>query len=84
MGEYVAPTDDVQLQIAREFEALLGIERVSIDDDFFELGGHSLSGTQLTARLRELFSVELPVDLLFKVPTIRALGDAISAMKDHL
>jgi acyl transferase domain-containing protein/acyl carrier protein len=80
LGEYVAPTDDVQAKIAEHFQALLGIEQVSIDDNFFDLGGHSLSGTQLTARLQQLFDVEMSVDLLFKAQSPRALAVAISQL----
>jgi acyl carrier protein len=80
LGEYVAPTDDVQAKIAEHFQALLGIEQVSIDDNFFDLGGHSLSGTQLTAQLRQSFNVDMSVDLLFKAQSPRALAVAISQL----
>jgi NAD(P)-dependent dehydrogenase (short-subunit alcohol dehydrogenase family)/acyl carrier protein len=79
-GEYMAPTDDVQAKIAEHFQALLGIEQVSIDDNFFDLGGHSLSGTQLTAQLQQSFNVDMSVDLLFKAQSPRALAVAISQL----
>jgi acyl carrier protein len=84
IGEYVAPSSDIEEKIARQFESLLGIERVGIHDNFFELGGHSLSGTQLTARLRVVFDIEIPIDLLFNAPTVRALADVISSMQQDL
>jgi acyl carrier protein len=81
IGDYVAPSNDIEEKIAQQFESLLGIERVGIHDNFFELGGHSLSGTQLTARLRDVLDIEIPIDLLFNAPTVHALADVISSMQ---
>jgi acyl carrier protein len=61
------------------WQQLLGVERISIDDDFFELGGHSLLATQVVARIRQVFQVELELQVLFAEPTIAGLSDAIRA-----
>jgi amino acid adenylation domain-containing protein len=70
---------------------LLEVESVGIDEDFFlVLGGHSLLGTQLIARLSDLFGVELSLRVLFDNPTAaglageveRALAADISSLSD--
>jgi amino acid adenylation domain-containing protein len=59
---------------------LLHLSEVGPDDDFFLLGGHSLLGTQLIARIRERFDVEVPLLTLFERPTIRALSAEIDRL----
>jgi thioester reductase-like protein/amino acid adenylation domain-containing protein len=68
------PTEEVLVAIWRD---ILGLEKVSINDNFFDLGGHSLLFTQLIARVREVLSVELPVSDFFKSPILFEAAQAI-------
>ncbi|HTQ80510.1 MAG TPA: SDR family NAD(P)-dependent oxidoreductase, partial [Thermoanaerobaculia bacterium] len=42
---YEAPRTDLEEQLARLFQEMLGIDRVGIHDNFFDLGGNSLVAT---------------------------------------
>ena len=70
----MAPRNELEQRIAEMWSQLLGIEPVGINDNFFELGGHSLMATQLLARMRDRFLVELPLNILFEAPTIAELS----------
>ncbi len=60
-NSYVAPTNELEKQIAEIWQELLGITQVGIYDNFYDLGGDSLIATQLVSRLRAKFPVELPL-----------------------
>jgi amino acid adenylation domain-containing protein len=72
--EFIAPRTAVEQRLAAIVAGLLGAERVSVADNFFLLGGHSLLGTQLIARVRDAFGVDVPLRTLFDHPTVAALG----------
>ncbi|MEU3020005.1 amino acid adenylation domain-containing protein [Nocardiopsis sp. NPDC007018] len=56
---FVAPRGRLEEALAREWERVLEIDRVSADDDFFELGGHSLLMMRVIAAMRERTGVGL-------------------------
>ncbi|MEM1169664.1 MAG: amino acid adenylation domain-containing protein [Cyanobacteria bacterium P01_H01_bin.35] len=78
--EYVAPRNQSEEIIANIFANVLAIKKVGIYDNFFDLGGHSLLATQVISRLREAFSVEIPLQKIFESPTVAELDQKISEL----
>jgi acyl carrier protein len=74
---YVAPRNPIEKRVVAILSELLGIGQVSVNDNFFFLGGHSLLGTQLIARVRDSFGVELPLRTVFDLPTVAEISAAI-------
>ncbi|MGH7313986.1 MAG: non-ribosomal peptide synthetase [Candidatus Rokuibacteriota bacterium] len=72
-----APATEVEARLAPLVAELLGLDDVSVDDNFFLLGGHSLLGTQLIARVREAFDVDLRLRSIFDHPTVAALASEV-------
>ena len=74
-----APATPTEELLAGIWSEVLGVEPSIADaaDDFFALGGHSLRVTQVLARVRETFGVELPVRSLFESPTLAGLAARI-------
>jgi len=75
--EFEAPRGPVERRLAGIVAALLGVARVGVADNFFLLGGHSLLGTQLIARLRDAFGVDLPLRTVFDHPTVAGLASEV-------
>ncbi len=64
----------VETRLAALIAELLGVQPIGVADNFFLLGGHSLLGTQLIARLRDAFGVDLPLRTVFDHPTVEDLA----------
>ncbi len=73
------PNEELLIQI---WMAVLGHKHIGIHDNFFELGGHSLLATQIISRIRETFSVTLPLRTLFETPTVAGLASTIQEFQD--
>jgi len=67
---YVAPRTPAEELMVQIWSDVLAIERVGIEDNFFDLGGHSLLATQLVSRVRQAFSLELPLRALFETSSL--------------
>jgi amino acid adenylation domain-containing protein len=79
---YVPPRNSVEETLVRIWREVLGIERVGVNDDFFALGGHSLRATQVVARIRDNFAVEIPLRQLFEATTVAQLALVIGPQEE--
>ena len=77
---YIAPRTPIEERVASMLAPLLGLDKVSVEDNFFLLGGHSLMGTQLIARIRDAFGVELALRALFESPTVARLSAQVESL----
>ncbi len=71
---FVAPQDELELQLTKIWEKVLGIQPIGIRDNFFELGGHSLLAVQLFAEIEQIAGSKLPLATLLQAPTIQELA----------
>lgn len=78
LAAYLAPRNEAELHLARIWEDILGIERIGVRDNFFNLGGHSLLAVQVISKIRDHFSIELPLQALFDAPTIGQLSEFLN------
>jgi amino acid adenylation domain-containing protein len=77
---FVQPRTPIEERLAATVASLLDLDRVSAEDNFFLLGGHSLLGTQLIARIRDSFGVELSLRALFDAPSVSQLSSQVEAL----
>jgi amino acid adenylation domain-containing protein len=77
---YLAPRTVLEEKLSALVANLLGAARVGVNDNLFLIGGHSLFGTQLIARMRDNFGVELPLRSVFESPTPALLAQEIERL----
>ncbi|MEO1590243.1 MAG: amino acid adenylation domain-containing protein [Cyanobacteria bacterium J06632_22] len=80
-AERVLPRNETEQKIAAIWADILQTDAISIHDSFFEIGGHSLTATRMNTRLRQQFSLDLPLRSVFEHPTIAALATHIDALR---
>ena len=76
-ADYVAPQNDIEVELASLWKELLGIRSVGTTDNFFELGGHSLIAVRLFAEIEKKFDLKLPLSTLFEAGTISQLAEML-------
>jgi thioesterase domain-containing protein/acyl carrier protein len=74
---FVAPRNNLELQLTTIWQDVLGIQSIGIRDNLFELGGRSLLALQLLAQIEKTFQTKLPLSVLIQAPTIEQMAALI-------
>jgi amino acid adenylation domain-containing protein len=80
---YKAPRNAIEKRLAAIWEKVFENRQIGMDDNFFELGGHSLTAVRLFAGIEAEFGRRIPLQILFRAPTIATLATTLSG-KDLL
>jgi aspartate racemase len=72
---FVAPRDELELQLTKIWEKVLGVQPISVRANFFDLGGHSLLAARLFAQIEKNLDRNLPLATLFQAPTVEQLAN---------
>ena len=80
---FVAPSTDMEKQLAPLWERILSVSPIGVHESFFELGGHSLLATRLVSQMREMLHLDIPLQVLFQAPTIAALARWVDLMREE-
>ena len=75
--KYASPQDAVEVELAKIWENVLGIQPIGIQDRFFDLGGHSLLAVRVVAEIEKAFGKKLKLSTLFQAQTIEELAPII-------
>lgn len=77
---FVSPRTPTEERIASIVATLLGLDRIGVNDNFFLLGGNSLLATQVIARLRDAFDVEVSLLTVFDHPTVVGIAGEVEQL----
>ena len=75
---YVAPSSALQTLLAEGMAQLLGVERLSVEQNFFALGGHSLLVIKLVSALRKQLQLDVHPGVVFDHPSVAELAAALT------
>ena len=59
------PRTTLERDLVALWAELLNVEAVGIHENFFELGGHSLLAVQLLSRVRQIYGVDLSLEVVY-------------------
>jgi FkbH-like protein len=60
-----APRTQLERDLVALWAELLNVDAVGIHENFFELGGHSLLAVQLLSRVRQIYGVDLSLEVVY-------------------
>ena len=72
--EFVDARGDVEVQLKRVWEEVLGIFPIGVTDNFFDLGGRSILAVRLLSAVKETCGIQLPLGAVYQAPTIESLA----------
>ncbi|WP_269045232.1 non-ribosomal peptide synthetase [Paenarthrobacter sp. Z7-10] len=72
-GDGRPPRTPKEKAVAQIFADVLSLPVVGVDESFFDLGGHSFLAQPLISRINDALGTDLPVQSLFRAPTVEQL-----------
>jgi amino acid adenylation domain-containing protein len=75
---FVAPRNELEIQLTKIWSKVLGVKSIGIKDNFFEVGGHSLLAVSLFNEIERTVGKNLPLSILLQVQTIEEMAAVLS------
>lgn len=78
-ADHVAARTDLERQIAKIWEEVLGVKQVGVESSFFTVGGDSLTMLQVASRIAEVCQVRLDLASALEQPTVAHFARLVAA-----
>ncbi len=78
-ARYRPPENATEIRVMSIWKEVLGIDRISVDDDLLALGASSLAIAQIFERFQKTFSKSLSLTTLFQVRTVEQIAPILEA-----
>lgn len=80
--QYVAPVNEVQMDVSTAWGQSLGLSKIGIHEDFFEIGGYSLKILEILVLLKPRYP-QLKINDFFVYPTIAKLAERVEELRQQ-
>ncbi|BBB56342.1 non-ribosomal peptide synthetase [Candidatus Megaera polyxenophila] len=74
---YVAPRNNVEIELCKIWMEVLKLDKVGIYDSFFKLGGHSLLAIQIIFRIKYKYNIDIALKSIFEHPKLIDLANLV-------
>ncbi|SHK85776.1 Phosphopantetheine attachment site, partial [Clostridium cavendishii DSM 21758] len=81
---YEAPRNEIEEDLVKIWEEVLGVSNIGINDNFFELGGHSLRGAVITGRIFKEFNVKVSLRKLLILGNVKNISQYIKSKEKNV
>ena len=80
--KFVPLVTETEKQLGEIWCRIMKWDTTSAEDDFFECGGNSLTAVAMINRINQTFEIKVPLQILFKSPTIKQLAKWIDSQDE--
>ncbi len=78
---YQAPENDIEIELVKQWQQLLGLNKIGVTHAFIDIGGDSLKAMRMVSGIYKAFNVDISLKDFFEQPTVRQLARLIAAAK---
>ncbi|WP_075342809.1 non-ribosomal peptide synthetase [Tenacibaculum agarivorans] len=87
IDNYVAPTTQLEKELCKVWERVLGLKKVGIKDDFFSIGGNSILAIQVSSQMSKILGIKVQISDIIRYKTIGVLAaiySKLNAFQNHV
>lgn len=81
---FVAGRNKLETDLVSLFGNVLGMQKLSIQDNLFELGLNSMQAYRVFAQIKKLTGKQLPLSILIEAPSVEKLSDYLNGKQASL
>lgn len=74
---YVAPSNEIENQMVKIWQEVMGLEKIGVRDNFFDLGGDSIGVVRVLSRIKTVMGTAISIRKFFEASTVAGLADLI-------
>jgi amino acid adenylation domain-containing protein len=80
---FVSARNQIEIQLTKIWQELLGVNPIGIYDNFFELGGHSILAMRVVHYIEKELALTIPISILFQFASINELSKYITVRNSN-